>query len=87
MVEKRVFKEERNEGKRIYAYVDEPRVISSSEVVQNGRLVEVGQVGHVVDLLKLWRVHLLDDILLDRLLLDIATKNIGLLLLLLFYEQ
>ena len=52
------------------AYVDESGAVSWSQVVQHGRLVEIGQVRHVLDLLKLRRIHLLDLILLYRLLLQ-----------------
>jgi len=51
------------------SYVDVSASVSSSEVIQDGRLVEVGQVSHVFEFLELRWVHLLDQIFLDRLLL------------------
>ena len=45
-------------------YVDQTIDISGSQVVEYGGLVQVGQVGHVNQHLKLGRIHLLDNILL-----------------------
>jgi len=53
----------------VIAYVDKSGAISSSQVVQHGSFVEVRQVCHVFDLLKLRRIHLLDLILLHHFLL------------------
>ncbi len=39
-------------------HVDELGLVAGLEVVEDGGLVEVGQVGHVLTLLKLGRVHL-----------------------------
>ena len=49
-------------------YIDELGLVSGPEVVQDGGLVEVGQVGHVLALLKLGRVHLLYLIPFEHLL-------------------
>ena len=43
-------------------------MVSGPEVVKDGGLVEVGQVGHVLTLFKLGRVDLLDLIPLEDLL-------------------
>ena len=43
-------------------HVDQTRVISLPQVVKHGGLIQVGQTGHVLCLLKLWGVHLLRDI-------------------------
>ena len=48
------------------AYVDESGVVSLLDVVEDGGLVEAGQVGHVLDLVELGRVHLLDVVLGDE---------------------
>ena len=45
-------------------YVDETIEVSLSQVVQDGSLVQVGHVGHVVCHLKLGWVNLLEVILL-----------------------
>ena len=39
-------------------YVDQLGLVASLEVVEDRGLIEVGQVGHVLALLKLGRVHL-----------------------------
>ena len=51
------------------SYIDEFMKISRMEVVKNGGLVEIGQVGHVLALRKLRRVNLLNLILLQDPLL------------------
>lgn len=43
-------------------HVDQTRVISLPQVVKHGGLIQVGQTGHVLCLLKLWGIHLLRDI-------------------------
>ena len=43
--------------------------VAASKVTQNGSLIEVGHVRLVLDLVELWRVHLLDIVLLVRFLL------------------
>lgn len=40
-------------------YVDQARVVTLSEVVQNTSFIEVGQTSHILDLLEFWRIHLL----------------------------
>ena len=55
-------------------YIDESSAVSCTQVVQHGSLVQVSQVRHVLDLLKLGRVHLLDVILLHHLLLHSAPR-------------
>lgn len=50
--------EEKRKRKQTHVY--EPRVVSVLDVVQNGGLVEAREVGHVLDLVELGRVHLLD---------------------------
>ena len=42
-------------------YIDEFGLVAGAEVVQHAGLVEVGQVGHVLTLLVLGRVHLWDN--------------------------
>ena len=49
-------------------YIDELGLVSRPEVVKDRGLVEVGQVGHVLTLLKLGRVDLLDLVPLEDLL-------------------
>ncbi len=44
-------------------YVDESRVVTLFDVVQHGRLVQARQVGHVLLLVELGRVHLLNVVL------------------------
>ena len=39
-------------------HVDKFCLVSGPQVVEDGGLVEVSEVGHVLTLLKLWRVHL-----------------------------
>ena len=55
-----------NECKEMHAqcctHVDQTRVISLPQVVKHGGLIQVGQTGHVLCLLKLWGIHLLRDI-------------------------
>lgn len=51
-------------------YVDQLVVISLPQVVQNGRLVEVGQVGHVLDFFILGRVHLVHLVFLQGFFLN-----------------
>ena len=41
------------------AYINQPSLVTRSQVVQNGGVVQVGQVGHIVALLVLRRIHLL----------------------------
>lgn len=48
-------------------YVDEHGSVSGTQVPQDGRIVEEGQVGHVFGLLELRRVHFLELILLQGL--------------------
>ena len=48
------------------AYVDEQGGVSRAEVVQHGGVVEEGQVGHVLGLLELGRIHLQHQLLLQR---------------------
>jgi hypothetical protein len=50
--------------------VDQLMVISLPQVVQDGRLVEVGQVGHVLDFLVFWRVHLVHLVFLQGFFLN-----------------
>ena len=47
-------------------HVDVHFAVARSQVVQHRRLVQVRQVRHVLHLLELWRVHLLQVILLAR---------------------
>jgi len=51
-------------------YVDQLMVISLPQVVQDGRLVEVGQVGHVLDFLVFGRVHLVHLVFLQGFFLN-----------------
>lgn len=44
-------------------YIDQPGVVSVLDVVQHGRLVQTGELGHVLDLVEFGRVHLLDVVL------------------------
>lgn len=40
-------------------YIDQARVISVFDVVQDGCLIETRQLGHILDFVELWRIHLL----------------------------
>ena len=51
-------------------YVDKHLDVATAQVVENGGLVEVGQVGHVLVHVELGRVHLLDVVLLDLAILS-----------------
>lgn len=51
------------------SYVDELVVVTLLEIVKDGGVVEVGQVGHVLGFLILGRVHLLQLVLLEVLAL------------------
>jgi hypothetical protein len=51
-------------------YVDEATGVSGPEIVEHGGFVQVGHVGHVIAALELGWVHLLQDILLNGLLLQ-----------------
>ncbi|GMR36121.1 hypothetical protein PMAYCL1PPCAC_06316, partial [Pristionchus mayeri] len=46
--------------------VDEHGCVTSSEIVQHRGVVEEGEVGPVLGLLELGRVHLLEEVLLHR---------------------
>lgn len=50
-------------------YVDQLMVVTLPQVVQDGGVVEVCQVGHILSLLILRWVHLLQKVLLEGLLL------------------
>ena len=50
------------------SYVDQLGLVSRPEVMEDRGLVEIGEVGHVLTLLKLGRVDLLDLISLEHLL-------------------
>ena len=43
-------------------HIDQAGVVSLLEIVQDTGLIEVGEACHVLNLLKLWRVHLLSVI-------------------------
>ena len=45
--------------------VDQLGEVALLQIVQHGRVVQVGQVGHVLTLLVLWRVHLRQQVFLD----------------------
>jgi len=51
-------------------HVDVAASVARTQVVQHGSLVQVGQVGHVLNLLELGRIHLLNRIFLNRFLLQ-----------------
>jgi hypothetical protein len=53
-------------------YIDEPRVVSLLDVVEDGGLVEAGEVGHVLLLVILGRVHLLHVILHAEVTLSVS---------------
>ena len=50
--------------------------VSGPEASQDGRLVEVRQVGHVLVHVELGRVHLLDVVLLDLTILSTQPRTI-----------
>ena len=50
--------------------VDEELDVTRAQVVEDGGLVEVGQVSHVIVHVELWRVHLRDVVLLKLFLLQ-----------------
>ena len=54
-------------------YVEMKLDVSGPEASQDGRLVEVGQVGHVLVHVELGRVHLLDLVLLE--VLDLSKND------------
>ena len=58
-------------------HVDELGVVALLQVVQHRSVVQVGQVGHVLALLKLGRVHLLQRRLLELLLLRAEVRAAG----------
>ena len=47
-------------------HINKSRVVSLLDVVQDGGLVEAGEVGHVLLLVELWGVHLLDVVFGDQ---------------------
>lgn len=53
-------------------YIDQLCLVSGLEIVQDGRIVQKGQVGHVLALLVLGWIHLSDLVLLEFLLLKFA---------------
>lgn len=57
-------------------YVDQFVIVSLLKVIEDGSVVEVGQVGHVLVFLVLGRVHLSHFILLEVLGLDYRDKII-----------
>jgi len=56
-------------------YVDELSVVTLLEIVQDRGVVKVCQVGHILSLLILGRVHLLQQVLLQGLLLLVRVNN------------
>lgn len=48
------------------AYVDPHVDVSAAQVLQDTGLIQEGEVGHVAGLVELWRVHLLNIILLHN---------------------
>lgn len=60
---------------RRWTHIDHPGRVASPQVVQHGRLVEVGQHGHVLDHVILGRVHLLDVTILYRQSLLVNTRG------------
>ena len=50
-------------------HIDEFEVVTLFEVVQDRCVIQVGQIGHVFALLEFRRVHLLQQVFLERLLL------------------
>lgn len=63
------------DGRAGFTHVDETGRVAGPQVVENGRLVQVGQVRHVRDLLELGWVHLLNLVLLYRLLLKTSFER------------
>ena len=55
-------------------YVDHPVVIAPPQGMQHRRFIEVSQRRHVFHHFKLWRIHLLNFILLDTQMLQRAEK-------------
>lgn len=51
--------EEGEKGIRGGTYIDQARVISVFDVVQHRGLIEACQLGHILDFVELWRIHLL----------------------------
>jgi len=56
---------------REVTYVDVSAAVSRSQIVEDGRFVEVSQIGHVFQLFELGRIHLLNQVFLQRLLLQV----------------
>lgn len=63
-------------GRETGTYVDHFRFVSLTEVVYDARLVQEGQISDIFDLVKLWRVHLLQTIETDRPRFIIHTSNV-----------
>ena len=64
-------KEERQCG---CSYVDELEVIALLQVVQDGAVIEIGQIGHVFDALEFRRIDLRALIFFDQLVLRWDTQ-------------
>lgn len=60
-------------------YIDEARVVSAVEVVEYASLVEERELGHILNLLELGRVHLLHIVLVHRRLLTVVQLHGNLL--------
>ena len=58
------------------SYVDQLMVVTLLQVVEDWRIVQVGQVGHILSLLILGRVHLLQCILLEVLGLNYEERKV-----------
>ena len=56
----------------LYTYVDEAGVVSLAKVVEDTGLIQIRQTCHVLNLLKLWRIHLLRGVQVHLHLLDNA---------------
>lgn len=55
-------------------YVDQHRLVTGPQVVQHRSLIQVSHVGHVINFLVFWRVHLLDVIFLHCAVLRIQNE-------------
>lgn len=59
-----------------HTYIDELVVVSLSQVMENGGIVKIGQVRHILGLFVFWWIDLLEDIFLEILRLDFKEKHI-----------
>lgn len=67
-------------------YINKAGVVPLAEIVQHGGFVQAGELGHVLHLAELRRVHLLDVILVQRHLLPVVSQLHQHLIAVLFFD-